>query len=115
VPELQELVSGRAAKTIINDVDFDTRHLAAHPDLTDLTMLHNALQMERADIELPVDDSKFAGVNRRTVKTILLILVPVTSTILLRDLRSTPGFSPPPGSQLPIHSAYHNLGGEEIR
>ena len=67
------------------------------------------------EIELPVDDSKFAGVNRRTVKTILLILGPATSTILLLDLRSTPGFSPPSGSQLRIHSAYHNLGAEEIR
>jgi len=68
-PELTQLLNPGSIKTIVDTIDSNSRHEVAHPEIAhpeivDNNMLHEAPQLERADLTLPYDDAMFGAVNR---------------------------------------------------
>lgn len=107
--ELRELLSPAAAKRIISSIKLDERNLAAHSDLDDTCLLHDALRLERAGVQPPWDTAQFANLERTRVRTILVLMGKAQSTIHLQRIQFEPSFSIKPEPQLQVHSRHHDL------
>jgi len=99
-PELNAMLNPSGCSALLSSINLDQRNLAAHPDLEDVDLLHDILEMERTTLDWPWDEYQFVALDRNNIKLVLIVLGKEQSTSLLGRIQSEKRFASVPEGQL---------------
>ncbi len=94
------MLNPSGCSALLRSINLDQRNLAAHPDLEDVDLLHDILEMERTTLDWPWDEYQFVALDRNNIKLVLIVLGKEQSTSLLGRIQSEKRFASVPEGQL---------------